>query len=277
MRIVVTGASGFLGRALMRKLALDGVNVIGVSRHCLPGLVQVASYADAPGGDVLVHLAEASDRRWVEANSTSYEQTVRVTLDSLLRKGFSRIVYASSAVLYGDQSESLRSVEDSVHIVDTYTRLKYLAEDLIRSREGIVARMVNLYGVGMSEGNVLSAILKQIPVPGPIRVLDLTPKRDFLWIEDAAEAMAIMSQSTVSGTFNVGTGQGTSILELAQIVLNAAGQVGRPLESGPQEVRHSHLVVDIAQTVAEFDWRPTTTLQKGIEILINKRKEQSLI
>lgn len=273
MRIVITGASGFLGRTLMRKLALEGVDVVGVSRHRLPGLVQVASYADTPGGDVLVHLAEANDRSWVEANASHYEQTALATLDSLLGKGFDRVVYSSSAVLYGDQSEALRSVEESVHIVDTYTRLKYLSEQIVLSQKGIVARLVNLYGLSMSERNVLSAILKQIPLDGPIRLVDVTPIRDFLWIEDAAEALAIMSQGKVSGTFNVGTGQGTSILELAHIVLNAAGQTGRPLESGPHGAKRSHLVVDIAQTVAEFGWRPTTTLQKGIETLIKMTTE----
>ena len=269
MRIVITGASGFLGRALMRKLALEGVDVVGVSRHRLPGLVQVASYADTPGGEVLVHLAEANDRSWVEANASHYEQTALATLDSLLGKGFNRVVYSSSAVLYGDQGEALRSVEESaVHIVDAYTRLKCLSEQIVLSQKGIVARLVNLYGPSMSERNVLSAILKQIPLDGPIRLVDVTPIRDFLWVEDAAEALAIMSQGKVSGTFNVGTGQGTSILELAHIVLNAAGQTGRPLESDPHGARRSHLVVDIAQTVAEFGWRPTTTLQKGIESLI---------
>ncbi|MDH4188028.1 MAG: NAD(P)-dependent oxidoreductase [Nitrospira sp.] len=274
MRIVVTGASGFLGRALMRKLTRNGIEVIGVSRHRLPGLAQVASYADAPGGDVLVHLAEVSDRKWVETNGAYYAQAAYETLDSLLEKGFDRVVYSSSAVLYGDQCETLRRVEEPVHVVDIYTRLKYESELSVLRRKGVVARLVNIYGPSMSEKNVLSAILKQIPLDGPIRVLDVTPIRDFLWIEDAAEALAIMSLGKASGIFNVGTGLGTSILELAHIVLNAAEQTGRSVESGHQDTRHSHLVVDIAQTVAEFGWRPTTTLQNGIETLVNMIKEQ---
>lgn len=274
MRIVVTGATGFLGRILMCKLARDGVEVIGVSRHRSPGLVQVASYADAPGGDVLVHLAEASDRRWVEANGAYYEQMAFETLDSLLEKGFDRVVYPSSAVLYGDQRKTLRCVEEPVHIVDAYTRLKYTSEQAVLKRKGVVARLVNLYGPGMSKDNVLSAILKQIPLDCPIRVLDTTPKRDFLWIEDAAEALAAMSLGKTSGTFNVGTGLCTSILELARIVLSAAGQTERMVESLHQGTGQSHLAVDIAQTVAEFGWQPTTTLQEGIETLVNMSKEE---
>lgn len=275
MRVVVTGASGFLGRALMRKLAHDGIDVVGVSRHSLqPEHVQVASYADAPDGDVLVHLAEASDRRWAEMNAQVYEQEALRTLESLLGKGFGRVVYASSAVLYGDQSEELRRVEDPVHIVDTYTRIKYASEQAVLRGKGVVARLVNLYGPGMAEGNVLSAILKQVPLEGPIRVLDVTPVRDFLWIEDAADVFAGMALGKASGIFNVGTGLGTSILELAHIVLSAAGQTGRTVESGYQGIRRSQLAVDIAQTAAAFGWRPTTALPKGIETLVHTIKKE---
>lgn len=273
MRIVVTGASGFLGRALMRKLTCDGVEVVGVSRHGWPGFVHVTRYADTPVGDVLVHLAEASDRRWAEARGDYYEQASLKTLESLLGKGFDRVVYASSAVLYGDQSEALQRVGDPVHIVDTYTRLKYASEQAVLERKGVVARLVNLYGPCMAEGNVLSAMLKQVPLDGPVRVLDVTPVRDFLWVDDAAEALAIMSLGKTFGTFNVGTGLGTSILKLAHIVLDAAGQTGRTVESVYQGTRRSQLVVDIAQTTAEIGWRPSTSLPKGIETLVKMIKK----
>lgn len=273
MKIVVTGASGFLGRALMGKLNHAGIEVVGVSRHASPGLLQVVSYADAPSGDVLIHLAEASDRHLAEVNGTAYERVTLGTLESLLGKGFDRIVYTSSAALYGDERELLCRVGDPLRIVDTYTRLKYASEQAVLGTKGVVARLANLYGPGMSGNNVLSAILKQVRLSGPIRVRDVTPVRDFLWVEDAAQALAFMSVGNAVGTFNVGTGLGTSIFELARIVLNAAGQTERSVESGDEGSNRSRLVVDIAQTVAEFGWRPTTTLPEGIKILVNVVKE----
>ncbi len=273
MRTVVTGASGFLGRAVMRKLGHAGIEVVGVSRHASPGLIQVASYADAPRGNVLIHLAEASDRHLAEVRGTSYEQAALETLESLLGKGYDRIVYTSSAALYGDESEALRHVGDPLYIVDTYTRLKHASEQAVLGKNGVIARLVNLYGPGMSEGNVLSTILKQVPLDGPIRVRDVTPVRDFLWIEDAAEALVFMSLGKTAGIFNVGTGLGTSIFELVRIVLNAAGQTGRPVEYEYQKTKTSHLIVDIAPTVAHFGWRPTITLPEGVEILVKMSKE----
>ena len=268
MRVVITGGAGFLGRAVARELSRRGVEVIGVSRRELPGLLQVDDYAEAPVGDVLVHLAEVSDRTWVEANSGWYEQKALDVLGALLEKGFRRVVYASSAVLYGDQVKVLRGVDDPVLIVDSYTRLKHSSELEVLRRKGAAARLVNLYGPGMAGGNVLSTILKQLPLEGAVRVLDSTPVRDFLWIEDAAKALATMALGEGCGIFNVGTSHGTSIAELAQVVLEAAGQGGRPVESVYQGASRSHLVVDTDRTTAEFGWCPSTSLQEGIGTLV---------
>ena len=275
MKIVVTGASGFLGRALMQDLAQRGIDAVGVSRHPCHGCIQIESYTDAPGGDVLVHLAEASDRAYAQANSPLYEQRSLATLDALQGKGFSRVVYASSAVLYGDQEQSLRKVGDPVHALDAYTRLKLASENAVLARDGIVARLVNLYGPGMAKGNVLSTILGQIWQDGPVRVLDATPVRDFLWIVDAARALALMATRETSGVFNVGSGQGVSIRELANVVLDAAGQAGRPVESVRVGSRLSRLVVDIAPTKDVFGWYPAVTLVEGISTLVkmNESKE----
>jgi UDP-glucose 4-epimerase len=275
MKIVVTGASGFLGRALMQNLAHRGINAVGVSRHPCYGCIKVESYIDAPGGDVLVHLAEASDRAYAQANSPIYEHRSLATLEALEGKGFSRVVYASSAVLYGDQEQSLRKVGDPVYALDAYTRLKLASENAVLARDGIVARLVNLYGSGMAEGNVLSTILGQIWQDGPVRVLDETPVRDFLWIDDAARALSLMATGEASGVFNVGSGQGVSIRELANLVLDAAGQADRPVESVRTGSRFSRLVVDIAQTKEVLGWYPAVSLVEGISTLVkmNASKE----
>lgn len=275
MKFIVTGASGFLGRALMQDLAHKGIDAVGVSRSPCRGCIQVESYTEAPDGDVLVHLAEASDRAYAQANSPLYETQSLATLHALQSKGFSRVIYASSAVLYGDQEQSLRKVGDPVYALDAYTRLKLASEQSVLARGGIVARLVNLYGPGMAEGNVLSTILGQIRKDGPVRVLDATPIRDFLWIGDAARALTLMATGEASGVFNVGSGQGISIRELANVVLDAAGQTGRPVESIRVNSRISELVVDISQTKDAFGWYPTVNLVEGISTLvkINASKE----
>lgn len=242
--------------------------MLGVSRRQFPGMLQVAKYEDAPGGDVLVHLAEINDRSLAQANGTAYEEQALRTLISLQKKGFSRIVYVSSAVLYGDQSKNLRRVGDPVIALDTYTRIKLASEKLVLERGGAVARSTNLYGPGMSEGNVLSDILKQIGAEGPVRVRDGSPVRDFLWIDDAVKALSAMATRESSGVFNVGSGVGCSILDLANLVVRAAGEEGRSIESTNTDYRISHLVVDVAETEMALGWHPSVTLLEGVTALV---------
>ena len=276
MKIVVTGSSGFLGRALMKNLRNSALVAIGVSRRFVPGMLQVTSYDEAPGGDVLVHLGEASDRKYADAHAPSYERRALATLERLQAKGFERIVYASSAVLYGDQAESPRKVGDPVYQTDAYTRLKLASERTVLARKGAVARLSNLYGPGMAEGNVVSAILGQLPADGPIRVLDTAPVRDFLTVEDAARALTAMIAFSSNGLFNVGSGQGVSIFKLATQMLVAAGQAERKIDSIRASNKFSQLVLDIAQTETTLGWRPTVSLADGIASLVNNEHRKGV-
>lgn len=268
MRIVITGASGFLGQAVMRRLRRDGHEVVAVSRQALPDFAQVGDYADSPLGDVLVHLAEANDRRWVESQGDAYQVAARQTLQILLDKGYGRVVYASSAVLYGDQYARPCREDDTVALVDAYTRLKSASEQAVTARGGVAVRLANLYGLGMSQANVLSAILKQLPLDGPVQVMDVTPIRDFLWVEDAADALAVMVSGRPTGVFNVGSGQGISILDLARMVLHVVDQSDRSIESQYQGPCRSRLVVDIEHTAAVFDWRPSSPLLDALRAFV---------
>ena len=92
MRIVVTGASGFLGRVILDKLKSSKQDCIGVTRQNIKGLLHVPCYSKTPVGDVLVHLAEASDRKWVNQKGIKYEVKTKEVLNSLIRKKYKKIL-----------------------------------------------------------------------------------------------------------------------------------------------------------------------------------------
>lgn len=268
MRIVITGASGFLGGAVFKQLTAAGYDCLGVSRTDFPGLHRVASYADTPAGECLIHCAETNDRSLANAGGEALESSARHTLSSLLAKGYCHVVYASSAVLYGDRWTAPRKVNDPVTLTDTYTRIKWLSEISVLEHGGSVVRLANLYGPGMPATNVLSHILTQLDQEDrTITMHALDPVRDFLWIDDAVSALSILAERKIAGVFNVGSGQGTSICELVALVQRAAG-TNHSVSGLRTPDQLSHLVLDITDTRRHLGWSPQRLLEVGVREMV---------
>ena len=268
----MTGASGFLGSAVLRRLIEAGFDGVGVSRKKAPGLLQVERYADSTVGDVLIHLAEINDRAQANQLSTEYEQDASSTLYALLEKGYGKVIYASSSVLYGDGVSTAHLETDAASAIDTYTRVKLAAEYSVLSCGGVVARLANIYGPGMAAENVLSQILAQLDQNGPITLQNTSPVRDFIWVEDAAEAIMKMVSGRAQGVFNVGTGIGTSIGELARMLLEEVKQPQRQIISVQPASKLSCIVLDITKAKQDLQWQPSTTLSKGLRRLVSRQR-----
>lgn len=273
MKIVVTGASGFLGGRLAQCLRARGTETMLVSRRSMLGTQRVANYGETPAGDILVHLAQENDRAHAEAEGEAGLARALADLTALIAKPYVRIVYVSSAVLYGDAVCVPRRVTEKVTASGIYGRIKLESERLVlASGRGVVARLANLYGPGMSGTNVLSTILSQIPGVGPVRVMDDAPVRDFLWADDAAAALHAMITGDGKGIYNVGTGIGTSVAELARLALAVAGQPERPVMATHRSARVSCLFLDIDATIETWNWRPTVALCEGLSRLMKAGK-----
>ena len=244
------------------------VDHIGLSRKRQNGLTFVEDYSQSPVGDILVHLAESNDRRDVNQHGEAYEIETANLLGKLTQKRFRKIIYASSSVLYGDQSITPRKENDPLFVYDSYTRVKHLSEHLVTANKGTILRFSNLYGKGMSDKNVMSTILKQIKTPDPIALRSTNPIRDFLWVEDAARAIIQSIQYDLKGIYNVGSGVGTSIGQLADLFVQIIGQNNRQINSQDEKKIPSHLVLDISKIVQTTDWYPQMSLKQGIARLL---------
>lgn len=271
-RIVMTGASGFVGKALCHQLLARGIEVIPVVR-ALSFSPEQTAVASLPDGDVLIHLGEISDRKAANELGHAYEQAAMARLHALLARGYAHIVYASSAVLYGDRASAPCREDAPVFATDVYTRIKHASERMVLTQGGVVARLSNLYGPGMARGNVLGTILGQLGQDGPIKVQTTTPVRDFLWIDDAASALSRCVESKGGGVFNVGSGRGVSVEALARIVLAEAGEQGRSVVAIQSDAGPSSLVLDISEIKAKIGWAPACSLQEGIRRLVHSSKE----
>jgi nucleoside-diphosphate-sugar epimerase len=270
-RIVIIGASGFVGQALMASLSKSQLDVIGVSRSKKKGLVQVGSYNDCPAGDLLIHLAEEPDINKANMLGEPYLQESHLFTQALCTKFNGKVIYCSSSVVYGDKNLRASTENDSVKGANTYSQLKILNEQTVLRHRGCVLRLVNLYGTGMSPNNVLSDILAQIGQAGPLRLRSTTPVRDFLFIDDLVRLISIIIENFHPGLFNVGAGLGVSIRELAETVLSVYGDVNREIEPVNSGVQKSINFLDTSKVFETFGWQPRHSLKNNLNMIKQSR------
>jgi UDP-glucose 4-epimerase len=259
-KYVVTGASGFIGSALCARLELSGASVKRARRgEPLPKI---------PGA-VCVHLAANNDPRDIEAR---YEENRREALDlaaRVLDAGYSRVVFASSALVYGDAAAEPRREDSPLAPTSAYGRLKRDVEALFADGPHAVARISNVYGPGMSPVNVFSHILGQLRASGEVRMRNLSSVRDYIFVADAADALAALAAADAKGVFNVSTGRGTRVDELVSALARLSGRAGASAAAEDPNPPPSVLILDPSRLAGALGWRAKIPLEKGLGTLIS--------
>ncbi len=237
MSLLVTGASGFVGRHLVAHLRASGdVPVIEDATDVLE-LKQLEEAFNEHKPDVIYHLAAQSD---VAASWNDPKGTMRVNVDGTINVlaaatscGAKRMLIISSADVYGTLASSDLPVNESapMHPVNPYGESKAEAERAAAAGGGlevVCARAFNHIGPGQSERFVASALAKQIAqneLSGEtqVRVGNLEAKRDFADVRDVVCAYRLIVEHGESGAvYNVCTGISRSVRDVADTLLGLA-------------------------------------------------------
>lgn len=272
---LVTGATGFIGRALVGVLLDRGWDVVGASRTPSTRTSDVPLVDYSALGQhrqrVCFHLASSAEG----TADDEQRNDALALLHELLRMRFPRVISASSAAVYGDRTARPHREDGATNPRTAYARLKLSCETPVLEAGHTVARITNTYGAGMSPRNVLSDLLRQLPGP-VIRVHDASAVRDFVHVEDVAAALADLgssaSEDDAAGVFNVGTGVGTRVDDLAQGLARHTGAGTLEVRSeAPAEESGSTLVIDPSRLHARLCWRARLPLGRGLERLVQER------
>ena len=255
--VVVIGAGGFIGRAVCARLEAVGHRAHRVLRgQPLPA---------APGAACL-HLAGSNDPSVYESDAALKE--ARELAAKVLAAGYGRVVYASTAQVYGG-GYTRPVAEDAAPAPESaYARLKLSLEPLFSTAPHAVARLSNIYGPGQAAVNVLSHVLRQFPGDGVMR-LQGSPDavRVYLFVDDAAQALIALALSPDSGNFNISTGRGTSVAALIELLAKVHGVAPPRIESAGGKA--SQLVLDPGKAAARLGWRAKVSLENGLATLLS--------
>ena len=218
----------------------------------------------------LIYLAENNEISKADKLSSDYIENNVKRLKIIISNTRSKLIYASSVAIYGDLSEIPHSPSEKLNINNTYSKSKFECEKLVLQAGGVVARLSNIYGPGMSKKNIISDILKQIKVKGidSINIIDGSPIRDMIHISDVTSCLLSMTKIQKKGIYNIATGTSISMKDLALMILKVANFEEYKLMELKHNKTTSCISLDISNTKKTFAWSPSISLQDGLKELV---------
>ncbi|MDO6584045.1 NAD-dependent epimerase/dehydratase family protein [Salipiger sp. 1_MG-2023] len=295
MTIYVTGSSGVLGFEILSHLHGAGFDAMGVARRPLPrsgrGLRQIstpevltAGWMPRPRGETIVHCAGLPSPRvhfndFAELSRREIEPQLRFA-EKLLAKGWrGHMVYLSSAGVYGD-TDQLPIPEDAPLAAKSWYALQKMAVEqglsFLAQRYGFrltILRVANVYGAetaGPSFG-VVTILLDALRSGKPFRLFGGgTSLRDYIHVSDFCALVERCCTVQVPGpvtVLNVGTGVGTSLADLAELLPRVAGG-SLDLQHEPQAGEVGSSVLDITRARALLQWAPRVALEDGLRHMV---------
>ena len=284
LRILVTGATGFVGRRLVARLAGAGhaVGAVAIDQHGVPAAVarfavdvrDAATLAEVVAGfspDRIVHLAALSHvgESWRRIPDYFAINVLGVEHVLAAARGCP-LLFMSSAEVYGLVPDGEQPIPESRPVAPRtpYALTKAAAERLALAAGATVVRSFNLIGAGQAASFALPNFAAQLvaisrgaePV---LRVGNLSARRDFIHVDDAIAALVRLTTCPRSGeVFNLASGEDHSIAELLDRLVALSGLAVR-CEEDPEKLRPvdvPRLCGDAARLRA-LGWEP----ERGVE------------
>ena len=283
-RVIVTGASGFIGMNLIRKLCSLDAEVIIIDRiqpaEYFPQVevewVDLRHLQKIYEADYLIHLAAITNAGYAERYPMdTYEVNVLGTLNLLNHvKIKERILFPSTALTYSASKEPIR--EDSEQdLSSTYAQTKAIGEQIVRNlsnRMGTdytLVRFFNVFGPGQLTMYIVPQVLRQIMLEGKVVLRNGSVMRDLLYVDDCIEAVLklVVSPDAVGSVFNIGSGKIVSIYDVAQAAARVSGRNGVEIIDLEEKIEYSPsaIIADISKITSTIDWFPEFSLDTGLQ------------
>lgn len=276
-KVLVTGETGFIGRHLVARLTALGKTVVPASRRSGVDILK----DDLPLAGV-GHVFHAAGLTGVSGSWRHPGAYLRVNVE-----GTSRIleqcrqhgcgVTHLSAYVYGRPERLPISEGDRADPSNPYALSKLLAEQVCGfyakayAMPIVTLRLFNIYGPGQGEDFLIPLIIRQLldPACTCIEVADLAPRRDYVHVEDAIEAILEAPRASPGSLFNVCSGEAHSAEEIIKMA-SASARIGKPYRANGQS-RTNEIEVTLGNGSAmreALGWQPRIPFERGLRDLV---------
>lgn len=298
MRILVTGAAGFIGSHLAKALLSRGHHVEGLDnlstgkKENLPESFPLHTFSleeseklvklfKKKSYDVVFHLAAQVNVRFsAEDPITDAQANILGTLnllEAMRLHGCKRIIFSSTGgAIYGEKKQLPISEEAVPEPYSPYGVAKRSVELYLGAYKQmydlsyIALRYANVYGPRqnpLSEAGVIAIfIYHMLQNKQPTLNGDGTQTRDYIYVEDVVRAnLAALENSSLEGIYNIGTGKETSLLILYEMLQDLTGYTEKPLHGPPKKGDLMRNALDSTLYQKYTSWKPQITLEEGLQ------------
>lgn len=296
-RLVVTGATGFIGGRIVNAALERDYEVIALARnlsampHKPMQKLQVKRWQvgealpEVRGADVLLHLAahvpaDFGDPRQAaicfETNSIGAMELVGQAAD----QGIQKFMHFSSGQIYATEEKcaSESSLVYPVHRATYYLASKLAGElcvqSIARRRKLDVAvfRLASIYGPGMHSKGMIPNFIRRLSAGEVVTLKDGgTYHVDFAYIDDVIDITFKALEANATGIFNVGSGVASTSLDAARIVADVLGADPDLIQVEGEATENGFAALDVAKARETFDFQPKG-LKEGISIWLKDQE-----
>jgi UDP-glucose 4-epimerase len=302
MRIFITGGAGFIGIHLCKKLFELNYDITVYDNFSNSSQQNFISLVDnkvnlivgdildvskliysMKDHDVVIHLAaKISVVESIRDPKSTFEINVigsQNVLNGCLKNNIKKIIAVSTAAVYQNTSNEIPLDESSLlNPSSPYGKSKLDMEILIENYtstnnlDAVILRLFNVYGLGQSSeyAGVITKFSSDIDNETHLTIFgDGTQTRDFIYVDDVLQSLVLSLEKNISGIFNIASGNSTSILDLANLMIF---QSGKPLKlqflsSLPGEIKFSSSSIQKAKKYLKFI--PKFNISEGLQKLRN--------
>lgn len=297
MKILITGSSGLIGRALTKALYESGIGTIPFDKK--------ADSNELSGQDILnkdqlkeaaypcqgiIHLAAISRVIWGEQNpilcwKTNYEGTLNVLEAACYSPHKPWVIFSSSREVYGNPKSFPVTEQAPIKPINIYGKSKASAEKSILQvrKKGIntaVVRYSNVYGsIDDHPDRVIPAFCRAAAQGYPLKIEGFLNTFDFVHLDDTVRGTLkivekLIDKEEALPPLHLTTGKETSLKEAADLANKAGGGRSLIIKASPRTFDVSHFFGDACQTMNILGWSPKITIEEGIKDLTRLFQEQ---